>query len=292
MRPELEQAVDLLRLHDSEHDERALALLQATVFNFSMKVCGHREDAEDTMQEVMLKSLRYLPGFDSPKALAVWLYKVARNNCLMKRRRSKFAPKEHLSLEELMPDASELKALATDQRSTPEAQTLRGEESAILRKAVLKVPPHYRMVLVLHDMEGIETAEVARILNIHEGAVRVRLHRARLFVRKELSKSIQSRRLSVSHEGVKRPRRCKEMFAALSDYIDGALDDSMCDELEKHLHGCVPCENFLDSLERTVAQCRSLDTGCRSRTAGKMRKKLLAEYRRVVEALGKPRKGT
>jgi RNA polymerase sigma-70 factor (ECF subfamily) len=289
MRPELEQAVELLQHHDSRDDERALALLQATVFNFSMKVCGHREDAEDTMQEVLLKSLRYLPGFDSPKALAVWLYKVARNNCLMKRRRSKFAPKEHLSLEELMPDAAEMKALSTDQRNTPETQTLRGEEAAILRKAVLKVPPQYRLVLVLHDMEGIESAEVARILNIKEGAVRVRLHRARLFVRKELANNAKTRRPRLSTSTPSRPRRCKDMFAALSDYMDGALDDSMCDELEKHLNGCVPCENFLDSLERTVAQCRALDGGCRSKTAGKMRKKLLAEYRRVIETLGKRR---
>jgi RNA polymerase sigma-70 factor (ECF subfamily) len=285
MRPELEQAVELLQHHETSDDERALALLQATVFNFSMKVCGHREDAEDTMQEVLLKSLRYLPGFDSPKALAVWLYKVARNNCLMKRRRSKFAPNEHLSLEELMPDASELKALATDQRSTPEAHTLRREEAAILRKAILKVPPQYRLVLVLHDMEGLDSAEVARILDIREGAVRVRLHRARLFVRKELARGSTAGRVRLSTSTSVRPRRCKEMFAALSEYMDGALDESMCDELEKHLHGCVPCENFLSSLERTVAQCRSLESGCRSKTAGQMRKKLLSEYKRVIATL-------
>jgi RNA polymerase sigma-70 factor, ECF subfamily len=286
MRPELEQAIELLQHHDSSDDERALGLLQATVFNFSMKVCGHREDAEDTMQEVLLKSLRYLPKFDSPKALAVWLYKVARNNCLMKRRRSKFAPKEHLSLEELMPNVAEMKALASEPRNTPEAQTLRVEEASILRKAVLRVPPQYRLVLVLHDMEGLDAADVARVLAIREGTVRVRLHRARLFVRKELAKRAKSRHRRLPTSTLSRPRRCKDMFAALSDYMDGVLDDSMCDELEKHLNGCVPCENFLDSLERTIAQCRSLDSGCRSKTAGKMRKKLLAEYRRAVETLG------
>ena len=86
-----------------------MALLQHTVFSFSMKVCGQRQDAEDTMQEVLVKSVPYLPKFDSPRALAVWLYKVAKNRCLMSRRRSKFAPKrEDLSLEELMPDRQDL----------------------------------------------------------------------------------------------------------------------------------------------------------------------------------------
>jgi hypothetical protein len=63
-----------------------------------MQVCGQREDAEDTMQEVLLKALPYLLKFESPRALRVWLYKVAKNRCLMSRRKSKFAPKQDLSL--------------------------------------------------------------------------------------------------------------------------------------------------------------------------------------------------
>lgn len=288
MRPELEQAVQLLQRHDESNDDRALALLQDTVFNFSMKVCGHREDAEDTMQEVLLKSLPYLPKFESPKALAVWLYKVARNSCLMKRRRSKFAPKEHLSLEGLMPDHPELAALATPRRASPEGEVLRGEEAEILRRAVLKLPAPYRIVLVLHDMEGLGSDEVARILSIRQGTVRVRLHRARLFVRKELAR-LPARRASRITPALKKPRSCREMFAALSDYMDGALDESICKELEKHLSGCAPCENFLSSLERTVAKCRSVDAGCKSKSASKVRRKLLEEYQRVLQALGSPR---
>ena len=68
MRSEVEEAIELLRRGDDAGIERALALLQNTVFSFSMRVCGHREDAEDTMQEVLLKSVSHLPRFDSPKA--------------------------------------------------------------------------------------------------------------------------------------------------------------------------------------------------------------------------------
>lgn len=60
------------------------------------------------MQEVLVKSLPYLPRFDNPRALLVWLYRVAKNRCLMNRRRSKFAPKQDLSLDELMPGRHEL----------------------------------------------------------------------------------------------------------------------------------------------------------------------------------------
>src|SRR5437762_8750294 len=98
MRSELRDAVILLQKQRPEAAERALELLQGTVVSFGMKVCGHREDAEDTAQEALLKVIPYLPRFDSPQALAVWLYKVAKNQCLMARRKSKFAPRRELSL--------------------------------------------------------------------------------------------------------------------------------------------------------------------------------------------------
>ena len=100
----------LIQRKDSKSLEEALALLQKTIFSFSMKVCGQRQDAEDTMQEVLLKSVPNLPRFDNAKALMVWLYKVAKNRCLMSRRRSKYAPKEDLSLDELMPDRRNCKS--------------------------------------------------------------------------------------------------------------------------------------------------------------------------------------
>lgn len=285
MKAQVEQALELLQRKKPESSEQAISLLQQTVFNFSMKACGHREDAEDTMQEVLLKSLPYLPKFDNSNALAVWLYKVAKNSCLMKRRRSKFAPKEHLSLEELMPGSDELAALSSGKEVTPEAQVLKGEDAELLRKAILKVPPQYRLILVLHDMEGLDTSDIARITELREGTVRVRLHRARLAVRKELAKLHAPRNIARRNGVEQKPRRCRELFAALSDYMDGALDGSTCEELEKHLHGCAPCEAFLSSLERTVEQCKTLDAGCRSKSADKFRKKLLSEYQKVLKAL-------
>lgn len=189
MRAEIERAVELLRDGNDASVEQALELLQNTVFSFSMRVCGHREDAEDTTQEVLMKSVPYLPKFDGPKALVVWLYKVAKNRCLMNRRQSKLAPERELSLEELMPDRKELEQLSADGRINPESFAIRGEQASRLRETVQKLPPQYRIVLVLHDMEGLTDDEVAEITGVRAGTVRVRLHRARLFVRKELMRT-------------------------------------------------------------------------------------------------------
>src|SRR5712692_7570501 len=155
MREEVQKAIELLRRNGSASMDEALTLLQQSVFSFSMHVCGRREDAEDTMQEVLVKSLPHLSRFENPKALVVWLYKVAKNRCLMSRRRSKFAPKQELSLEELMPDRNDLERLASTEAINPETLTMRSEEAQRLRDAVQKLPPDYRIILVLRDMEGL-----------------------------------------------------------------------------------------------------------------------------------------
>lgn len=291
MRSEIEQAVVLLQRGDDEGLEQALALLQSTVFSFSMRVCGQRQDAEDTMQEVLLKSVPHLPKFDSPKALVVWLYKVAKNRCLMSRRRSKFAPNRELSLEELMPDRRELEKLSSENGINPERFAIRSEEAGTLRKAIQKLPAQYRIVLVLRDMEGLTDEDVAEITGLRAGTVRVRLHRARLFVRKELMRAWKPRAgrntVALVQQGASpaepKPARCKAMFAELSNYLDEQLDDSLCEELQRHLDGCGPCKVFLASLESTIEHCRQLPAESPSgKAAVKLRKQLMKNYNRAM----------
>jgi RNA polymerase sigma-70 factor (ECF subfamily) len=296
VRNEIEQAVNLLRSKDPTSLEEALALLQGTVFSFSMKVCGQRQDAEDTMQEVLLKSVPNLPKFDNPKALIVWLYKVAKNRCLMSRRRSKFAPMQELSLEELMPDRRELQMMSGSSDGTPETSLLHRESAKPLREAVRKLPAEYRLILVLHDMEELTHGEIAEITGLQLGTIRVRLHRARLFVRKELAKQDQPgvrRQTAISREEMLPPappreRRCKEMFAELSDYLDDELDDSLCEEMEKHMSGCEPCKAFLSSLEDSIQQCRTApNESPDSNVAARVRREVLSEYQSVMAKAAK-----
>ena len=289
MRKEIEQAVALLDKHDQQSLEKALELLQGTVFSFSMKVCGQREDAEDTMQEVLVKALPYLPNFESPRALLVWLYKVAKNRCLMSRRKSKFAPKQDLSLEELMPDRQELAQLGKEGPVNPETLAIRSQQAKRLREVIQELPPEYRIILVLRDMEGLTDEEVGDITGLRPGNVRVRLHRARLFVRKKLARYGEEARAAkkadtAGHVGEaaapqKRRASCKVLFAQLSDYLDEQLDDSLCEKLEEHLDGCEPCKAFLDSLEATITQLRKLPSETLSKVEGaKIRRYLLSQY--------------
>jgi RNA polymerase sigma-70 factor (ECF subfamily) len=212
----------------------------------------------------------------------------------MNRRKSKFAPKEELSLEELMPDHEELERLDGATRVTPEGSAIRREQDERLREAIRYLPPHHRIILVLRDMEGFTDEEVGEITGLRPGTIRVRLHRARLFVRRELTKvneGVQhgtAGRLERNRDAPSGTDRCRKVFAGLSDYLDGELDDFSCEEIERHMNGCEPCKRFLRSLESTIQRCQQSPADCPNRErAATLRRNLLAIYSRALATSGK-----
>ena len=191
MRPELAQAIDLLRRDTPEAVEEAIGLLQNTVYSFSMKVCGHPEDAEDTMQEVLYRSLSHLARIQEPQALAVWLYTVTRNRCWRMRRKSANAPKQHALARRADARRCGTGAAAcgcgrgTGERSAPR----RAAQPAAPGGAAHSCAAAHGSCASRHG--GVDHREVARILNLQAGTVRVRLHRARLSVRKEMGRMLE-----------------------------------------------------------------------------------------------------
>lgn len=287
MRSELVQASQLLQKHTPEAVEEAIGLLQNTVFSFSMKMCGHRQDAEDTMQEVLFRSLKHLDKLEGPNALAAWLYTVARNRCHRMRRGHLEGSGRKLSLDELIPDDEELRSLLIASDAGPEASAMHGEEHHLLHQAVLQIPTSLRMVLVLHDMEELTSEQIARILDLQLGTVRVRLHRARLAVRKEMSrllkkepeqKSLDKRTLA------ERPAECRELFANLSEYLDARVEPRTCEQMRAHIERCPACVAFLNDLRAAIDRCRSFKVACVPDVAQRMRALMTQEYLRLMEA--------
>lgn len=189
----VEQALEWLQSGSQSDAERALAILHNAVFGFGMKVCRNHQDAEDTAQETLLRLARSLTRFPNTRSLSVWLYRVAKSQCLMSRRRSKFAPKHMLTLDELMPEPgpdgrSQVKSWA----STPEEDLLQGELRVQLEKAIHDLPKAYKLVLILRDMQGLDTRDVAEVMKISEDAVKMRLHRARAYVRNAVDKYLRN----------------------------------------------------------------------------------------------------
>jgi RNA polymerase sigma-70 factor (ECF subfamily) len=297
MRSELQQAVALLRRGDSESLDRAFALLQRTVLSFGIKVCGNREDAEDTAQEVLIRALPHIARLEDGHALSAWLYTAAKNRCWQDRRTARY--QRTVGLEQLLPDHAELQALLlADPAANPEEETLSRQDHRLLHQAVLTLPPQYRIVLVLHDMEDLETELVAKILSIQPGTVRVRLHRARLLVRQEMARRLRQmpapakEKKPAAKAGAKRARECREIFANLSSYLDGELEPETCDRMRRHIEACPACVAFIQDLKRAIDRCRALDVCPDAAAPPALRRLLTEEYRRLVGNPAKPKKSS
>jgi len=293
MRPELIRATELLRLNTPAAVEEAIGLLQNTVYSFSMKVCGHPEDAEDTMQEVLFRSIGHLAKLQTPQELAVWLYTVTRNRCWRMRRKPASAPAHMLSLDELLPTDDELGLLLKDAGEGPEGDLLHTEQHHLLHQAILRIPAPLRIVLVLHDIEELTTEQVAQILDLQQGTVRIRLHRARLSVRKEMSKLLSGEDSGQTVTRAKKPSRmrskskprpneCRDLFANLSEYLDGRVEPVKCDQMRTHIEACPACVAFLRDLRGAIDRCRSLEFPCDSAVAPRLRAMLTREYLRML----------
>lgn len=291
MRPQLVQASKLLRQKTPESIEEAIGLLQNTVYSFSMKMCGHREDAEDTTQDVLFGSLKHLTNLQEPGELAAWLYTVTRNRCRRMRRTHPQAVAGRVSLDELMPDNEELKLLMLDGETSPEGQVLRAERHDLLHQAVLRIPVALRLVLVLHDMEELNSDEVARILGVQTGTVRVRLHRARLAVRKEMMrvlKGLPERSPGVNKSLAARPKECRALFANLSEYLDARIEPGTCEQMRAHIESCPACVAFLKDLRTAIDRCKALPAECDPTVAQRMRAMMTQEYLRMIGIQSQP----
>lgn len=284
MRSELVQASELLRRNTPEAVEEAIGLLQNTVFSFSMKMCGHRQDAEDTAQEVLFRSLKHLRKLDNPNALAAWLYTVTRNRCHRMRRSPFETPVKKVSLDDLIPDDEELKSLLVQADTSPEKAAIHGEQHHLLHQAVLRIPTPLRMVLVLHDMEELDSEQIAKVLDLQVGTVRVRLHRARLAVRKEMARLLKGLPEKTSRNQAPvsmRPIECRGLFANISEYLDGRVEPRTCEQMKAHIERCPACVAFLKDLRAAIDRCRSFEVACDANVARRMRILMTKEYLRL-----------
>jgi RNA polymerase sigma-70 factor (ECF subfamily) len=162
------------------------------IYRFGLRMCGHREDAKDVLQDTLIQAYKSLGTLEHPQALRSWLYRVASNACLMMRRKGKFEPDRELSLEELAPGRDEgLPVEIPDPATLPDEAAEKAEWQRRVHEAIGDLPPAYRIVLIMRDIEQLSTREVGEALGLDESAVKMRLHRARLRVKQRLEEMVR-----------------------------------------------------------------------------------------------------
>jgi RNA polymerase sigma-70 factor (ECF subfamily) len=191
--------VERLRARDVVALETLMERHSSRVYRVAFGITRNHSEAEEVVQDVFLTLFRKVDMFEGRAALGTWLYRVAANAALI-RRRGKRVELE-TSLEDCLPTflddghrEGDRAWLMADWSRTPEHELLAGEAREALAEALDRLPEHYRALVVLRDVEELSNEEVAEILGESVSSVKSRLHRARMALREILTRRLASGR--------------------------------------------------------------------------------------------------
>jgi RNA polymerase sigma-70 factor (ECF subfamily) len=158
-------------------------------YRLAVRITGNEQDAEEVVQDALWSVVQKIDTFRGESRLGSWVYRIVSNAAFLSLRRRRGALVD-ISLDEVLPafdgDGRHAGAV-TDWSSGLDDPAVQAELRAVLSSAVSELPPHYRAVIVLHDVEGLSMAEVADALGMTVPTAKTRAHRARLFLRQRLS---------------------------------------------------------------------------------------------------------
>jgi RNA polymerase sigma-70 factor (ECF subfamily) len=181
--------VEALRRDDPSAPEQLVETFGDRVYRLALRITGSNEDAEEAAQDALWTAARKVHTFKGESAFGSWLYRITANAAYQKLRRRR-AKASEIALEDVMPalDGGGRHFEPMDDWSNRvDERALQGELRQVLTEAIDALPPDYRTALVLHDIEGLSNPDIAESLGISLPAVKSRVHRSRLFVRKRLA---------------------------------------------------------------------------------------------------------
>ena len=191
-RPKVDRDAALLaalRAGTPEAPEMLVETYGDRVYRLTFRITGSNEDAEEATQDALWTAARKIDSFKGESQFGSWLYRIAANAAYQKLRARRAKTRE-IAIDDVLPafDNEGLHFEPMDDwapRVDENAET--GELRGVLEKAIDELPPDYRTALVMHDVEGIPNPDIAETLGISLPAVKSRVHRSRLFVRKKLA---------------------------------------------------------------------------------------------------------
>ena len=158
--------------------EEILDKYEKRIFNMIYRMIGNYDDAVDLTQETFLRVYKSLRSFRGEANIYTWIYQIALNLC-----RTKIAQERKIKVvsldQEIETEEGEVEREVPDDSMAPEAIWETRNIQEAVQKAIEKLPPPYREVIILHDLQGFSYSEIANMLGTNEQAIRVRLHRAR-----------------------------------------------------------------------------------------------------------------
>ena len=161
--------------------EQLMAAHESKMYAVALRMCGNREDAQDCLQEAMIRVYRAMSGFKGQSSFSTWVYRITMNSCLDELRRRK--ARTATSLDAMLENGF----APSDEGDTPEQSSLRSEQRRVLERAIADLPEDMRAAIVLRDVQGLSYDEIARTLDANVGTIKSRISRGREKLRAMLS---------------------------------------------------------------------------------------------------------
>jgi RNA polymerase sigma-70 factor (ECF subfamily) len=193
-----------LKARDGKAYERVMRELGPRLLATAVRMLGNEDDAREAVQDAFLSAFRNMQNFDGKSKLSTWLHRIVINACLMKLRTKRRKPS--VSIETLLPRYNDEGHMELPIQSWRRGETGNDDDAPDdslrqrVREEIETLPEVYRAVLMLRDVEDLDTAETAVVLGVSESAVKTRLHRARQALRAKLDLVVRGER---SQEGGK-----------------------------------------------------------------------------------------
>jgi RNA polymerase sigma-70 factor, ECF subfamily len=181
------ELVEKFRTGSIESFEEIVSRYETKVFQLALRFTRNQQDAEEVMQDVFTTIYKKIDGFQGKSAFSSWLYRIVVNAAFMKLRKRK--QNNTVSIEDLAPAARQM-CLERENMFLERSDSIASsrEMRDILQAAINRLPKQYRAVFVLRDVDGLSNQEVGEILKLSIPAVKSRLHRSRLMLRKKLQR--------------------------------------------------------------------------------------------------------
>lgn len=189
-----------IREGNQDSFEELLSRYNNKVYSLATRLTRNPEDAEEVLQDVFVTVHRKLASFEGKSSFSSWLYRVTANAAFMKLRKRR--QHQSVSLEDLLQQPQLISALRTSENTYVDAQSIRNEMLVALENAISKLPDEYRPVFILRDVDGLTSKEVGKILDLTVPAVKSRLHRSRLMLRRRLARFFDDQRVHNKHDHV------------------------------------------------------------------------------------------
>ncbi|MCO6432015.1 MAG: sigma-70 family RNA polymerase sigma factor [Deltaproteobacteria bacterium] len=167
--------------------EELISRYSNKAFSLAARLTRNAEDAEEVLQDVFVTVFRKMKGFEGKSSFSSWLYRITVNAALMKLRKKRQS-QNTISVEDIQPQAQEAVLNGSSDQQDSDAIALRHQLISVLEDAIHRLPEDYRPVFILRDIDGLTSREVGRILELSIPAVKSRLHRSRLMLRRRLQK--------------------------------------------------------------------------------------------------------